>query len=151
MKNTLLRSFISGSLLLTLLLSSCAPYDPYYSGYGGGGGWGGYGRPTRADGAVGGALLGAAAGGIIGNQSRRGLEGAAIGGLLGALAGSAIQNSREQRYYNQPYTGYDGYHSSRYGRVQHGCQPPPPACGNPYGFNSGYNNGYNSGYSPYGW
>ena len=52
MKNTLLRSFISGSLLLTLLLSSCAPYDPYYSGYGGGGGWGGYGRPTRADGAV---------------------------------------------------------------------------------------------------
>jgi hypothetical protein len=142
MKNTLLRSFISGSLLLTLLLSSCAPYDPY-SPYGGG--WGGYGRPTRADGAVGGALLGAAAGGIIGNQSRRGLEGAAIGGLLGALAGSAIQNSREQRFYNQPYTGYDGYHPARFGRVQN-CAPPPP-CGNPYGFNSGFN----PGYSPYGW
>ena len=70
MKNTLLRSFISGSLLLTLLLSSCAPYDPYYSGYGGGGGWGGYGRPTRADGAVGGSSRGPALGGITGQLTR---------------------------------------------------------------------------------
>jgi hypothetical protein len=80
-----------------------------------------------------GAVLGAAAGGIIGNQSHRGLEGAAIGGLLGALAGGAIQNSRQHGgYYGQP-----NYNT--------GCnQNFTPACPQP-------NRGYwqPSGYNPY--
>lgn len=144
MKSTSLRYLVTGTLLAMLTLTSCAPYGNDY------GTWGGYGSPTRSDGAVGGALIGAAAGGIIGNQSRRGLEGAAIGGLLGALAGSAIQNSRQQRSYNQqPYAAYDGYGYQQ----QPSCPPPaPPTCRNPY--NNGYSNDYGyqpSSYNPYGW
>jgi outer membrane lipoprotein SlyB len=48
-------------------------------------------------------LGGAAAGGIIGNQSGRGLEGAAIGAGFGALGGNVIGGSNDQRnnqYYN---------------------------------------------------
>lgn len=149
MKTSAFRLLVASTLLLTLTLTSCAPYGPGY-GYGPGN-WGGQGSPTRADAAVGGALLGAAAGGIIGNQSRRGLQGAAIGGILGALAGNAIQQSRERRSYqgySQPYNGYQ--------QQQH-CQPS---------YNDGYNNGYDydqgdyypqqsygreTGYSPYGW
>ncbi len=149
MKTSAFRLLVASTLLLTLTLTSCAPYGPGY-GYGPGN-WGGQGSPTRADAAVGGALLGAAAGGIIGNQSRRGLQGAAIGGILGALAGNAIQQSRERRSYqgySQPYNGYQ--------QQQH-CQPS---------YNDGYNNGYGydqgdyypqqsygrqTGYSPYGW
>lgn len=56
--------------------------------------------PAAQQGTVIGALGGAAAGGIIGNQSGRGLEGAAIGAGLGALAGNAIGDSRDRRYYN---------------------------------------------------
>jgi len=55
--------------------------------------------PSAQRGTVIGGLGGAAVGGIIGNQSGRGLEGAAIGAGLGALAGNAIGNSRDQRYY----------------------------------------------------
>lgn len=63
--------------------------------------------PSAQRGTVIGALGGAAAGGIIGNQSGRGLEGAAIGAGLGALAGNAIGNSRDQRYYgNRRYYRY---------------------------------------------
>lgn len=59
--------------------------------------------PRAQTGAVIGGLTGAAAGGIIGNQSGRGLEGAAIGAGLGALAGNAIGNSQDQRerYYDR--------------------------------------------------
>lgn len=60
--------------------------------------------PNAQQGSVIGALGGAAAGGIIGNQSGRGLEGAAIGAGLGALAGNALGNSRDQRY--GYYRGY---------------------------------------------
>ena len=142
MKTNKLRFLVIGSLLVTLSLSSCAPYGP---GYGPGGGWGGYGSPTRADGAVGGALIGAAAGGIIGNQKRRGLEGAAIGGVLGALAGSMIQNSRQQRQqsYQQPYGGYpqqqpcpqqQGYYDNGYYPDQGGYgYPQQSSYRNPYG------------------
>jgi len=118
------------SLGLCLTLSSCvvAPYGPGCAyqqpcGYGGGGyGTGGYGAyAPPAEGTVGGALLGAAAGGIIGHQRGRGLEGAALGGLLGALAGGTLQNSR-QSYYHQP-----AYYA-----------PPQPAWqpdyGDPYAF-----------------
>lgn len=57
--------------------------------------------PSTKKGAVIGGLGGAAVGGIIGNQSGRGLEGALIGGALGAAAGGAIGNSkdRNRRYY----------------------------------------------------
>lgn len=59
--------------------------------------------PNARTGTVIGALGGAAAGGIIGNQSGRGLEGAAIGAGLGALGGNVIGGSNDQRnnqYYN---------------------------------------------------
>ncbi|MBL9184362.1 MAG: hypothetical protein JNN17_19615 [Verrucomicrobiaceae bacterium] len=142
MKTSAFRLFTVASLLVTLTLTSCAPYGPGY-GYGD---WGGYGAPSRADAAVGGALLGAAAGGIIGNQSRRGLEGAAIGGIIGALAGGAIQQSRERRAaqsygYGQPYGGYQGGH----------CQPSNPGYYNNSGYYPSPSYGYQQPYSPYGW
>jgi uncharacterized protein YcfJ len=46
-------------------------------------------------------LLGAAAGGIIGHQSGRGLEGALIGGAAGATAGGLYGNARDQEQYNR--------------------------------------------------
>ncbi len=52
--------------------------------------------PQTQRGAVTGGLLGAAAGGIIGHQSGRGLEGAAIGGATGAGAGAMIGNAQDQ-------------------------------------------------------
>lgn len=58
--------------------------------------------PNAQTGTVVGALGGAAAGGIIGNQSGRGLEGAAIGAGLGALGGNLIGSSSDQRN-NQNY------------------------------------------------
>lgn len=60
--------------------------------------------PRARTGTVIGALGGAAAGGIIGNQSGRGLEGAAIGAGLGALGGNLIGGSQDQRngrYYDR--------------------------------------------------
>jgi uncharacterized membrane protein YeaQ/YmgE (transglycosylase-associated protein family) len=137
MKTTLMRSLTLGFVLLSLALSSCV--DPYYGG--GYGPSGGYGRPP-AQGVVTGALLGAAAGGIIGNQSRRGLEGAAIGGVLGALAGGAIQNSRQQRSYNSSNFNQGGYgygqpYSGGYGQPNYGYGQP----------NYGY--GRHSNYNPY--
>jgi 5'-3' exoribonuclease 2 len=73
------------------------------------------GGPNAQTGTVLGGLGGAALGGIIGNQSGRGLEGAAIGAAAGAVGGNMIGNAQDQRnaqryYYNQP--------------------PPPP----PYGY-----------------
>lgn len=59
--------------------------------------------PNARTGTVIGALGGAAAGGIIGNQSGRGLEGAAIGAGLGALGGNLVggaQDDRNARYYD---------------------------------------------------
>lgn len=49
-----------------------------------------------------GALLGGAAGAIIGHQSGRGLEGAALGAGLGGAAGYAVGNEKDKkarRYY----------------------------------------------------
>lgn len=57
------------------------------------------GGPNAQTGTVLGGLGGAAVGGIIGNQSGRGLEGAAIGAGLGALAGNAIGDSQDRRNY----------------------------------------------------
>lgn len=53
--------------------------------------------PDAQTGTVLGGLGGAAVGGIIGNQSGRGLEGAAIGGGIGAVAGNLLGNARDQR------------------------------------------------------
>jgi len=53
--------------------------------------------PNARTGTVVGALGGAAAGGIIGNQSGRGLEGAAIGAGLGAVGGNMIGGAQDQR------------------------------------------------------
>lgn len=53
--------------------------------------------PNAQRGAVIGGLGGAAVGGIIGNQSGRGLEGALIGGAVGAAGGAAIGNSKDRQ------------------------------------------------------
>jgi uncharacterized protein YcfJ len=70
--------------------------------------------PNARTGTVLGALGGAAAGGIIGHQSGRGLEGAALGAGLGGVAGNVIGDSQDQRnyeyerrHYGRRY--YDGY------------------------------------------
>lgn len=55
--------------------------------------------PNAQTGTVLGALGGAAAGGIIGHQSGRGLEGAAIGAGLGGIGGNMIGNAQDQRNY----------------------------------------------------
>jgi hypothetical protein len=74
--------------------------------------------PNAQRGAVIGGLGGAAVGGIIGNQSGRGLEGAAIGAGLGALAGNQIgaARDRDNYYYNDRGYRYSQYPSSRYSR-----------------------------------
>ncbi len=51
--------------------------------------------PNTQRGAVTGALIGAAAGGVIGNQSGRALEGAAIGAAAGGGAGALYGNSQD--------------------------------------------------------
>ena len=76
------------SLLAVISISSCAT------------------GPNAQTGSVVGALGGAAVGGIIGNQSGRGLEGALIGGGIGALGGNAIGNSQDQRNRQQYNNGY---------------------------------------------
>jgi hypothetical protein len=76
-----------------------------------------YGPPNYH--AVGGALIGAAAGAAIGHDIDP-TGGAATGALAGALIGGAIGNDmdwREQRYYDtQPYDRYED---------DYGYSPPP--------------------------
>ncbi len=62
--------------------------------------------PYAKQGAVGGGLVGAAAGGIIGHQSGRGLEGAAVGGALGVLAGALFGSAQDDVYGTAPQGGY---------------------------------------------
>jgi 5'-3' exoribonuclease 2 len=59
--------------------------------------------PNTQRGAATGALLGAAAGGIIGHQSGRALEGAAIGAAAGGGAGALYGNARDQEQYGRRY------------------------------------------------
>lgn len=81
--------------------------------------------PNAQTGTVLGALGGAAAGGIIGHQSGRGLEGAAIGAGLGGLGGNMIGGAQDQRnyqrraYYDQNrggpyYNNGGGYYNNGY-------------------------------------
>ncbi len=148
MKTSLVRTLTFGTLLLTFTLSSCADPYGYGSGYGGGGygnsGYGGYGgQPRGAQGTVVGAMLGAAAGGIIGNQSHRGLQGAAIGGILGALAGNAFQGSRRPQQYSQSnYSSGSGYGNQGYSQ---GYSQPSYQQGYGYGQQNGYNPNYGYG------
>lgn len=62
--------------------------------------------PNTQRGAVVGGLLGAAAGGVIGHQSGRGLEGAAIGGAAGAGAGALYGNAQDQEQRRRYHQGY---------------------------------------------
>ncbi len=55
--------------------------------------------PNTQRGAIGGGLLGAGAGAIVGHQSGRTAEGAAVGGALGAGAGALYGNSQDQNQY----------------------------------------------------
>jgi uncharacterized protein YcfJ len=57
--------------------------------------------PNTQRGAATGALLGAAAGGVIGHQSGRGLEGAAIGAAGGGTAGAVFGNARDQEQFGR--------------------------------------------------
>ena len=77
--------------------------------------------PDTQRGAVAGALIGAGAGAIIGNQSGRAGEGALIGAAAGGLGGAAIGNARdtERRNYNNNnqggyYDSYGNYHRNGY-------------------------------------
>lgn len=79
------------------------------------------GGPNSQTGAVIGGLGGAAAGGIIGHQSGRGLEGAAIGGALGAVGGALVgdaQDKRNEGYYRDGryYPSERAYRESQYYR-----------------------------------
>ncbi|MEQ1751203.1 MAG: glycine zipper domain-containing protein [Prosthecobacter sp.] len=71
--------------------------------------------PNARTGTVVGGLGGAAVGGIVGNQSGRGLEGALVGGGLGALAGNVIGGSQDQRN-NDYYRRNSRYDDRRYYR-----------------------------------
>ena len=87
MKKTNRNHTIAGMAAVTLLLTGCAG-NPYMT------------NGQTAD-ATGGALLGAVAGAIIGNQTGAGLAGAAIGSGVGGLAGAGMGNQQPQ--YQQPY------------------------------------------------
>jgi uncharacterized protein YcfJ len=78
-------TFILISALSAITLSNCA----YPTG------------PNTQRGAATGALLGAAAGGVIGHQSGRGLEGAAIGAVGGGTAGALYGNAQDQEQDNR--------------------------------------------------
>ncbi len=83
---------IAGMAAVTLLLTGCAN-NPYMS------------NGQTAD-ATGGALLGALAGAVIGNQTGAGLAGAAIGAGVGGLAGYGVGNQQQAQQYQQPQQGY---------------------------------------------
>ncbi len=72
--------------------------------------------PNARTGTALGALGGAAAGGIIGNQSGRGLEGAAIGAGLGALGGNAIGGAQDERNRRDYHRGYGDRYERNYDR-----------------------------------
>jgi uncharacterized protein YcfJ len=83
MKKTLLTIAIAAS---AFTFSNCA--NPYAPGA----------TNAQRDTATG-ALLGGAAGAIIGHQSGRGLEGAAIGAAAGGIGGNMIGRNKDAQYY----------------------------------------------------
>lgn len=141
MKTRILRGLLAVGLACGLC--SCYTTGPY-----------GYAPNTKA-GAVGGGLLGAAVGGIVGNQSGRGLEGAAIGAGAGALAGGLMGSAQDdvnaRRSYGYARTAQDRvYYGEPGGYVERGpvyyqaapvyCEPAPVYYRPPvtYSFGVGY-------------
>jgi phage tail tape-measure protein len=112
-----LRFLCAAAVAPALLLSSCVA--PYYGG------------PNEAAGSVAGALIGAAAGGIIGHQSCYGLEGALIGGALGSAIGASAGASQDRYYYGPPAAVMPAY---GYGYAP---VPPPVVVAPSIGFYSG--------------
>ena len=112
MKKTNRNHTIAGMAAVTLLLTGCAG-NPYMT------------NGQTAD-ATGGALLGAVAGAIIGNQTGAGLAGAAIGAGVGGLAGYGMGNQPQyQQPYQQPQYQQPGYYAPPVNNPQ--C-PPGYAC-----------------------
>ena len=90
----------AGMAAVTLLLTGCAG-NPYMT------------NAQTAD-ATGGALLGAVAGAVIGNQTGAGLAGAAIGAGVGGLAGYGVGNNQQPPQYQQPYQQPQQYQQPGY-------------------------------------
>ena len=104
---------IASMTAITLLLTGCAG-NPYMS------------NGQTAD-ATGGALLGALAGAVIGNQTGAGLAGAAIGAGVGGLAGYGVGNQQPQQYQQPQYQQPQQYQQYQ----QPGTYAPPlnnPQC-----------------------
>lgn len=107
------RNLITGMAAVTLLLTGCAG-NPYMT------------NAQTAD-TTGGALLGAVAGAVIGNQTGVGLAGAAIGAGIGGLAGAGMGNQPPE--YQQPYQ-QPGYYAPPVNNPQcpqgYTCVPTAP-------------------------
>lgn len=104
---------IASMAAITLLLTGCAG-NPYMT------------NGQTAD-ATGGALLGAVAGAVIGNQTGAGLAGAAIGAGIGGLAGAGMGNQQPQQYQQPQYQQPQQYQQYQ----QPGTYAPPvnnPQC-----------------------
>ncbi|YCM42220.1 glycine zipper 2TM domain-containing protein [Verrucomicrobiaceae bacterium 227] len=85
-----------------------------------------------------GALLGAAAGAVIGHQSGNALEGAALGGVAGGLAGNAMTPPvYNQGYQNTSYQG-NSYGPERYDDFDEGFAEPAVVYRNSYHYSTGY-------------
>ncbi len=116
----------------------------------------GYRNPRRRNsGAVGGGILGAAVGGVIGNRVADGnrlagtLIGAGVGGLAGLAIGSAIAGSGDRRRAREACEAWlDDYMAGRY-RGGYGHQAGYAYPG--YGYGHGYAQGYGYGYGHYGY
>ena len=120
-RNRTITSMAAASMAaVTLLLTGCAG-NPYMS------------NAQTAD-ATGGALLGAVAGAVIGNQTGAGLAGAAIGAGIGGLAGAGMGNQQPPQYqqpYQQPqYQQQPGYYAPPVNNPQcpqgYTCVPTAP-------------------------
>ena len=73
------RGIVAGSIALATLLGACGPLN------------------TTQKNALGGGILGAGAGALIGHQTHHAAGGAAVGGALGALAGGALGYQMQQQ------------------------------------------------------
>lgn len=146
MKSSFIRLLGVAALGSTLSLTSCV--SPYAG-------------PNERNGAVIGAAGGALLGGVIGNQSGRGLEGAAIGGLLGSLAGQQIGQNRDRQFFinrgrgwGAP-VGFGGFRPSpalAWGRgpvYRTGFSSWGGGFGSPFGFGPGI--GFGRGFGGYCW
>lgn len=116
----------------------------------------GYRNPRRGnDGAVGGGILGAAVGGVIGNRVADGnrlagtLIGAGVGGLAGLAIGSALSGSGDRRRAREACEAWlDDYMAGGYrGGYAHQAGYAYPGYG--YGYGQGYGYGYGYGYQGY--